>query len=196
MLKVGITGGIGSGKSTVCRVFEILGIPVFYADAAARWLMEHDESLIYDIKQLFGDAAYQNGQLDRPFIASIVFSHPDKLRQLNALTHPATFRYAEEWIAQQNAPYIIKEAAILFESGSHKELDAVIGVYAPIDIRIKRVLLRDNTSEQKVRERIAQQMDEDEKMKLCDYIITNDDVKPLIPQVLGLHEILFKNSIN
>lgn len=192
MLKVGITGGIGSGKSTVCQVFETLDIPVFYADAAARWLMEHDEVLIHDIKQLFSDAAYKNGLLDRQYIASIVFSDPQKLQQLNALTHPATFRYAEKWIAKQNAPYILKEAAILFESGSHKDMDAIIGVYAPIELRIKRVLHRDNTSEEKVRERIAQQMDEDEKMKLCNYIITNDEVHPIIPQVLAIHDLLLK----
>ena len=194
MLKVGITGGIGSGKSVVCQVFTALGIPVFNADEAARHLMENDATLIQNIRQLFGDDVYSQGKLDRAKISAVVFHEPEKLQQLNALVHPATIAYSKNWFEKQQAPYVIKEAAIFFESGSYKDMDVMIGVYAPTELRIQRAMKRNNFSRKKVLSVIANQMDQDEKMKRCNYVITNDDKTAIIPQVLSIHELLLKQS--
>ena len=190
MLKVGITGGIGSGKSTVCRVFTTLGIPVFNADDAGRYLMDTDEKLKESIRHLLGSDSYLNGKPDRTRIASIVFSDPAKLTLLNELVHPATIQYAEQWMKEQIAPYIIKEAAIFFESGSYKSMDVMVGISAPPELRIQRAMGRSGSTRQEILNRISRQMDEDEKMKRCDYIIVNDEQTAIIPQVLELHKIL------
>lgn len=195
MLKIGITGGIGSGKTIVCQVFETLGIPVFYADTAAKWLMEHDEELVKKIKQLAGNDVYVGKILQREKLASIVFNEATLLSKLNALVHPATILYGKDWMNNQTGPYALKEAAILFESGSHKELDAVIGVHAPLDLRIRRSMERDHSTRKKIEERIAQQMDEEEKMKLCDYVIVNDDVQAILPQVWKINAILMQKAL-
>jgi len=192
MLKVGITGGIGSGKSVVCRVFTTLGIPVLYADDTARYLMENDATLIYSIKLLFGDDIYNNGKLDREQASSIVFTHPEKLQQLNSLVHPATVAYSQQWIKNQNSPYIIKEAAIFFESGTYKDMDVMVGVYAPVELRIGRIEQRSHLTREQITARMSQQMDEDEKMKRCDYVIKNDEVQGILPQVLALHKELLQ----
>ncbi len=189
MLKVGITGGIGSGKSVICRVFATLGIPVFNADDAARYLMEHDTAVMQSVKQLFGNDIYAGNIPDRKKIAAIVFSAPDKLQQLNGIMHPATLRYAHEWLQHQSAPYCIKEAAIFFESGSHKDMDIMVGVSAPSQLRIGRAMKRNNTPREKVMSIMAQQMDEDEKMKRCNHVIINDDMQAVLPQVLRLHQL-------
>lgn len=195
MLKVGITGGIGSGKSVVCQVFTTLGIPVFRADDAARYLMEHDVALMDKIKVLFGADIYTNDKLDRPKLSGIVFKDPAKLQELNGLVHPATIAYGLQWMEnQKNAPYTIKEAAIFFESGSNKDMDVMIGVYAPKELRVKRAMLRAGVSEQDILDRMAQQMDEEKKMKLCDYVIVNDDVQAVLPQILQLHHQLLKRA--
>jgi dephospho-CoA kinase len=194
MLKVGITGGIGSGKSTVCQVFQTLGIPVFYADQAARYLMENDAVIVDSIKMLFGQDIYQSGILQREKVAATVFKDPDVLQRLNAIVHPATIRYANQWMQKQQAPYVIKEAAIFFETGSDKEMDVMIGVYAPRKLRILRVMERDDIPQEKILERMSQQMDEEEKMKLCKYTITNDDRTAIIPQVLSIHSKLLHES--
>ncbi len=194
MLKVGITGGIGSGKSTICQVFHTLGIPVFYADAAAKYLMEHDEMLVKKIKSIFGDDIYLEGKLDRVKLSNIVFKQPELLAQLNAVVHPATIAYGSEWMNQQNSPYIIKEAAIFFESGTYTEMDVMVGVYAPESLRIQRAMQRDGVTRAKVQQRINQQMNEDEKMKRCDHVITNDNHKAIIPQVEQLHQILLQKA--
>ncbi len=194
MLKVGVTGGIGSGKSVVCRVFASLGIPVFNADDAARHLMEHDEALKRSIVDALGADAYRNGLPDRERIAAIVYADAAKLAALNAIVHPATIQYAAQWMAAQTAPYIIKEAAIFFESGSYKEMDVMIGISAPAHVRINRVMQRSRHSEEKVKSIMAQQMDEAEKMSRCDYVIVNDDVQAILPQVLQLHEVLLKRA--
>jgi len=188
MIKVGLTGGIGSGKTTVAKLFETLGIPVYYADDRAKHLMNTDELLKASIIQNFGNDAYKNGELDRKYIAGIVFNNKEKLELLNSLTHPITIRDADEWMKQQTTPYTIKEAALLFESGAAEQLDYIIGVYAPQHIRVKRVVKRDNLPVEDVMKRISRQIDEEMKMKLCDFVITNNDQQLVIPQVLELHE--------
>ena len=194
MLKVGITGGIGSGKSYVCQVFNALGIPVFNADDTARYLMEHDPALVQQVTTLLGSNVYIAGKLDRPAVAAIVFNEPGKLHQLNALVHPATIRYANEWFGKQDAPYVIKEAAIFFESGSYTDMDVMIGVSAPKELRIARAIHRGNLTREKVLSIIAQQMDEDEKMSRCNHVIINDDATAVLPRVLKLHELLLAYS--
>ena len=190
MLKVGITGGIGSGKSTVCALFEVLGIPVFYADEAARSLMDTDPALKTSIAALFGEAIYVNGRLDRPAVSQAVFGNPEKLAALNALVHPASVAAAERWLTMQTAPYAIKEAAIFFESGTHTGMDVMIGISAPEGLRIERAMKRNGMSRDEVLARMARQMTEAEKMSRCDYIIVNDDRQAVLPQVLALDEKL------
>jgi len=188
MLRIGITGGIGSGKSTVSKIFEVLGIPVYYADDASKRLMNEDEELKEKLRSTFGDETYVDGQLDRAYVAAIVFNDPGKLVLLNSIMHPATIKDAEKWMLRQTTPYAIKEAALIFESGSQEYLDKVIGVYAPVAVRIHRVMQRDNVTREEVLSRMNKQIDEDMKMRLCDYIITNNEQELLIPQVIELHK--------
>ncbi len=188
MLRIGLTGGIGSGKSTVASIFEVLGIPVYYADHETKKLMNEDPVLKAAIKKHFGEESYTNGQLNRSYISSIVFANSEKLELLNALTHPATIRHASEWMQRQTAPYVIKEAALIFESGSAENLDYVIGVYSSKMIRIKRVMERDNVDREEVIKRMHNQLDEEMKMKLCDFVIQNNEQQLITPQVLALHE--------
>lgn len=187
MLRIGLTGGIGSGKSVVAKVFETLGIPVYYADDAAKRLMNTDKELKAAIIKNFGARSYTNGKLDRKYLATIVFNDKEKLALLNSLTHPVTIRDAAEWMSRQSSPYIIKEAALLFESGADKNLDHIIGVDAPLPLRIKRVIARDGTSREEIMKRINRQMDEKEKMKRCDFVIVNNEQELVIPQVMELH---------
>jgi len=194
MIKVGLTGGIGSGKTTVAKVFETLGIPVYYADDRTKYLMNTDETLKASIIQHFGNDTYKNGELDRKYLAAIVFNNKEKLELLNSLTHPITIRDADEWMKQQTTLYTIKEAALLFESGAAQQLDYIIGVYAPQHIRVKRVVQRDNLPVEDVMKRISRQIDEEMKMKLCDFIITNNDQQLVIPQVLELHKRFSEES--
>lgn len=188
MLKIGLTGGIGSGKSTVAKIFETLGIPVYYADAEAKRLMNSNETLKVSIRQYFGEATYKNDELDRKYLADIVFNTPEKLELLNALIHPVTINDAEEWMQKQVAPYSIKEAALLFESGAAENLDFIIGVYAPQALRIRRVMKRDGLPEEEILKRINRQINEEMKMKLCDFVVTNNEQELLVPQVLKLHQ--------
>jgi dephospho-CoA kinase len=194
MLKIGLTGGIGSGKTTVARIFEVLGIPVYYADDAAKKLMNENEHLKNSIIKAFGTDAYSNNTLNREFVSNVVFKDTEKLNALNSIVHPATINDAIKWFKDQNAPYVIKEAALIFESGSQKELDFVIGIKSPVELRIQRAMARDHISVEKVRSRMDNQMNEDEKMRLCDYVIVNDEQEMLIPQVLTLHERFLKLS--
>ncbi len=193
MLRVGLTGGIGSGKSTVAKIFEVLGVPLYYADEAAKRLMNENEDLKQNIRQAFGEETYRDGILDRKALAAIVFNAPKKLDQLNALVHPVTFTDATLWLqkiaaaGEQSPPYAIKEAALIFESGAQEWLDYVIGVYAPAPLRIQRVMQRDHTGPEEVLARMNKQMDEELKMRLCNFVITNDEQQLLIPQVQALH---------
>ncbi|MFT3824464.1 MAG: dephospho-CoA kinase [Chitinophagaceae bacterium] len=189
-LRIGLTGGIGSGKSTVAKIFEVLGVPVYYADDVAKDLMNTDTVLQQQIIDNFGTESYKEGKLDRRYIASIVFNDPEKLALLNSFVHPATIRAGEKWMEQQTAPYAVKEAALIFESGSQSELDHVIGVAAPLSLRIHRTMQRDNVTREEVLARMDRQIDERIKMKLCDFVIVNDDQQMLIPQVLELHNTL------
>lgn len=190
MFRVGITGGIGSGKSIVTKIFGTMDIPVFNADAAAKHLMEHDMMLVASIKENFGEEIYKSGRLDRPLLARIVFNDQDQLSKLNAIVHPATIEYGRKWSQEQTAPYTLKEAAILFESGSYQEMDFVIGVYAPMALRIERVKIRDGISEQEILQRMSKQMNEEEKMKRCDFVIVNDNRRSLIKQVQDVHFLI------
>lgn len=175
--RVGVTGGIGSGKSTVCRIIESLGYPVYYADAEAKRLLNDDPELIKHIKAIFGEDSYKNGQYNREWVAKQVFSNPDKLAALNAAAHPAVERDAQEWNDRmhQKGNYItVKEAALMIESGSYRHMDLLILVTAPEPLRIQRVMQRDHLTEEAVRKRIAAQMPEEEKSKFAHYVIVND----------------------
>ena len=195
-LKVGITGGIGSGKSTVCKIFETLGIPVYYADDRAKLLMTSSKSLVNSIKELLGENAYSsNGELNRPFIAEKVFKHKELLNKLNALVHPAVWKDGEEWHQKQQSPYTIKEAALLFESSGNQFLDKIITVIAPEEIRIQRVMARDSVSQEQVQSRMNKQWAESKKAAMSDYVITNDGKTMLIPQVLHIHQSLLEMAL-
>ncbi len=195
MLKIGLTGGIGSGKSTVAMIFEVLGIPVYYADAASKRLMTENEELKVAIIKNFGEASYDNGVLNRGFLAEQVFTDDKKIALLNSLVHPITIKDASDWIARQKAPYTIKEAALIFESASNSYLDKVIGIKGPLELRIQRTMERDNISAQQVEVRMKKQMDEEEKMSLCDFIIVNDEKQMITPQVLALHEKFLQGKV-
>jgi dephospho-CoA kinase len=190
MLKVGITGNIGGGKTTVSKIFEILGIPVFYADDAAKNVMTTDPILIDGIKSAFGVASYfEDGTLNRKHIAGIVFNDEKELAKLNSLVHPAVFRAFDTWVAGiKYAPYVMKEAALLFESDSYKMCDKTIMVTAPLELRIKRVTHRDGLTREEIMARNEKQFSEEKKIALADFIIRNDDTELVIPQVLKLHE--------
>ena len=194
MLRVGLTGGIGSGKSTVAAIFEVIGIPVGYADAEAKRLMNEDAGLRDAIRLHFGEEAYQNDLLDRKYLAARVFNDPDSLRLLNSLVHPVTIRDGRRWMDQQSArhPYAIREAALLFESAAAGELDFIIGVYAPPALRIHRSMQRDQVTREEVLRRMNNQINEEIKMRLCDAVVHNDETHPVIPQVLALHQQLLQ----
>jgi dephospho-CoA kinase len=195
-LLVGITGGIGSGKSTVCKLFSLLGVPVYTADDRAKWLMNHDSPLKEKILAVFGSESYlSNGELNRAYLAASVFSNPEKVAALNALVHPAVRKDFMDWVSQQTAPYLIKEAALLFETGAAKELDCVINVSSPLRVRMARVLLRDpHRTEEQVNQIIDQQLPDEEKNERADFSIKNTDNKLLLPQVIALHEQLLRKA--
>lgn len=190
MLRIGITGGIGSGKSTVAHVFEVLGIPVYYADREAKKMMNEDEVLKQQILQEFGNAAYENGMLNRKHLASVVFAKKEKLAVLNSIVHPATIRHGKEWMAKQTSPYAIKEAALIFESGTQEFFDYIIGISAPLHLRIHRAMQRDNVTREEIQRRMQNQIKEEIKMRLCDFVVKNDEQELVIVQVLALDKKL------
>ncbi len=190
--RVGITGGIGSGKSTVAAIFETLGVPVYSADDAAKRLMHEDPTLKAQLIKSFGTSVYQNGLLNRQYLARTVFNDADKLTLLNSFVHPATIVDGAQWMQRQKAPYAIKEAAIIFESGSQRYLDFIIGVSAPSSVRILRSMQRNNFTREEVIARMNKQMDDSIKMKLCEGVIVNDGQKALIPQVINMHATLME----
>jgi len=196
MIKVGITGGIGAGKSLICKLFALNNIPIYDADFFAKYLMQNYTELINKLKATFGNDIYNDkNELQRKVLANIVFNDSYQLQKLNALVHPAVNKHSLEWMNNKiDFPYCIREAALLFESGSHKNLDLVILVTAPIDVRIKRVIERDKTKREAVEARIANQWTEEKKIELADEIIVNDDVQLLIPQVNAIHQKLVKQN--
>lgn len=198
MLKIGITGGIGSGKTTVCKVFELLGIPVFYADDIAKSIMHTDLVLREEIIKNFGKQSYSDkGQLNRKHISGIVFHNPEELEKLNGLVHPAVFRAFDTWIFKHpEAPYILKEAALLYESDSYKMCDLSILVISPIESRIKRVQARDGLSTEEVQSRIDRQLSDEQKIKMANYILMNDEQQLLIPQIISLHHQFLKIALS
>ncbi|GAA5034780.1 dephospho-CoA kinase [Marivirga lumbricoides] len=191
MKKIGITGGIGAGKSLICKIFELLGIPNYPADYRAKWLQENDPHLTEQIKNNFGQNSYtSDGKLNRTYLSEQVFSDDSKLKQLNSLVHPAVAIDFEEWCRQhENKPYILKEAALLFETGSFKQLDATINVHASQELRLKRTLSRDShRKESDVIAIMRKQLRDGERLKLADYIIYNDESRSIIKQVIALNQ--------
>lgn len=191
MIKVGITGGIGSGKTTVCKLFEKMDIPVYYADIEAKRLMNSDKDLKQKIKNLLGnDAYFRNGRLNRKYVASVVFNDKQKLESLNNIVHPAVGLDAKKWFEKQTTKYAIKEAALLVENASYKQLDFLIVVTAPVEMRIKRVVKRDKSNYNQVKLRIENQLPEIQKKKVADFIIDNSGDVSLISQVWKIHRKL------
>jgi dephospho-CoA kinase len=191
LLRIGITGGIGSGKSTVARIFSLLGIPVYNADVRAKWLMVNDTNLMDIIATKFGRDSYVDGQLNRQYLAEKVFKDELLVSKLNSLVHPAVAKDFTNWSSNYNSGYVIKEAALLFETGSYKKLDYTILVTSPIKLRIKRIKKRDaQRSSEQIENIISKQIETIEAIGLADYVINNDNSKLLIPQVLNLHSII------
>ncbi|MCP4443375.1 MAG: dephospho-CoA kinase [Aureispira sp.] len=195
MLKIGITGGIGSGKTTVCKQFATLGIPVYYADDRAKWLMNNDTELKTALIEQFGEETYLDDQLNRAYLANIVFKDKAKLDILNGLVHPAVFKDGMQWQIDQEANgslYSLKEAALLFETGSYLGLDKIIVVTAPLDLRIARVMKRDNTTREAVLDRINKQISDEEKVAKADFVIQNIELEDISTQVQNIHLQLLK----
>lgn len=193
MLKIGLTGGIGSGKTTVAHIFEILGIPVYYTDDAAKKIMNEDQNLQKQIIQHFGKESFINGKLNRTFLADAVFSDPAKTKLINSIIHPLTIADAEKWMQKQHTAYAIKEAALIFEAKAEKNLDLVIGVSSTYELRLQRVMLRNKISKEAVEKRMQNQMDENKKMERCDFVLNNNETELLIPQVVALHQKILQN---
>lgn len=194
MLRIGVTGGIGSGKTTVTRIFQSLGIPIYSSDIEAKRLMRDDPKIRSQIIQQFGSGSYSGELPNTSHLASIVFQDPAALEKLNRIIHPATLADARNWMESQQAPYAIKESALLFETGAAEGLDRIIGVYAPRSLRIQRVMQREPIDRESVIARMNHQLDEEMKRKLCDEVIVNDEQQPLLDQVLALHTKLLDLS--
>lgn len=190
-LQIGVTGGIGSGKSTICKIFRELGAPVYDADSRAKWILANDEVLKEQIIEKFGSQSYKNNELNRDYLASQVFNNTEKVKILNSLVHPRVGEDYLNWVNTANSKtgYTIKEAALMFESGSYKSLDKIITVEAPVELRISRILKRDPFRKpEEIQGIIDKQWTDDERRKMSDYIIFNDEKNLVIPQVLKLHE--------
>lgn len=183
---IGLTGGIGSGKSVVAKVFATLGIPVFNADVEAKLIMQSSPEIKSKLIEQFGASIYSDKGLEKEKLAAIVFKDPFQLQLLNTIVHPITIQAAKDWASRQNSPYVIKEAALIFESGSSEGLFKVIGVTAPLSLRIHRVMQRDEVTKEQVEARMRNQISDTIKMRLCDFVIHNDNQKMVIPQVLAI----------
>ncbi|HEX8514781.1 MAG TPA: dephospho-CoA kinase [Bacteroidia bacterium] len=190
MIIAGITGGIGSGKSTVCKVFELLDVPVYYADEASRNLLS-DPGIIKQITTVFSNDILSGGVIDRKVMAGLVFNDPEKLDVLNKIMHPAVKLHFDEWCSRHSeALYVLKEAAILFESGSYKDVQKIILVTSPLELRIARVMKRDAATRDEIEKRISKQLSDEEKMKRSDFVIRNDEEQLLLPAILDIHKAL------
>lgn len=193
-MKVGITGGIGSGKSLACKVLLTMGIPVFVADEEVKKIYDEDTEVKHQLINAFGSNIYKNNLLDRKALAAIAFNNPEMLAKLNAIAHPAVANRFNSWIERQHAPYVVEEAALMFESKANLRMDCIISVSAPENIRIQRVMQRNHCSEEEVRRRMRYQMNEKERNGLSDFVIVNDNESPLLPQLLEVHSILLSCS--
>lgn len=192
-LKVGITGGIGTGKSFVSKIFKTMGIPFYDADLEAKLIMVKDNNIRSALVKAFGPETYfEDGSLNRVYLSKQVFDNSQRLEMLNNIVHPAVIRAGVDWSNAQNGPYSLKEAALLYESGSYKKLDYTILVTAPEELRIARVMKRDKVSREEVLNRIQKQMPEEEKLKFADFVIHNDEQQPLLPQIINIHHTLLK----
>ena len=194
MLNVGLTGGIGSGKTIASKIFEILGIPVYQADEAAKSLMESNPILKNQLIEHFSENAFVDGKLNRKYIADIIFNDKEKLHLINSLVHPYTIQDGIEWMKKQTTPYAIKEAALIFESGTQSNFDYIIGISSPQSMRLNRTIKRDNTNRELILEKMEHQLDEQVKMKLCDFVLQNDEKTLLTTQVIAVHEKLIALS--
>ena len=193
MLKAGITGGIGSGKTVVSRVFQSLNIPVYNSDASAKLLMECHPLIKRQLTELYGEDIYLEGELNRAKLAAIIFNDPEELEQVNRIVHPHVKENFIDWCGRQKeVPYILQEAAIIFESGADKYLDKIIMVTAPLELRIERVMKRNNLPREEIIKIVNRQMSEEEKIKRSDYVVVNDESTLIIPQVLKIHDALIK----
>jgi dephospho-CoA kinase len=190
--RLGITGGIGSGKTTVCRIFRVLGVPVFVADVAARQLMNNDPAIRSEINKIAGKDLYEGGELDRRELARLIFNEPDMLQKVNASVHPAVLREFEAWSSVIDAPYVIMEAAILFEARADRLVDRVISISAPVEERISRVMGRSEISREEVLERINNQMEDNEREEQSYYVINNADNEMIIPEILKIHDDMLR----
>jgi dephospho-CoA kinase len=185
--KLGITGGIGSGKTSVCRVFEVLNIPVFSADKAAREIMDSDESIISRINSIAGKNLYASGSLNRMALSQMIFNDTILLAKVNSLVHPAVLKHFIKWATEQTSIYVIMEAAILFESGASKIMDKVATIVTPVEERIERIIERNKLSREEINERMRNQMDDEARIKLSDYVISNSENDMIIPSILKIH---------
>ena len=193
MTIVGLTGGIGSGKTTVAKEFKKIGVPVYIADEEAKRLMNRSKVIKRKLIDLFGENAYIDDKLNRPFIADIIFNDTMYLQKMNAIVHPKVARHFEKWTLNQNAPYVIKEVAILFENGGHTQCDYIITVIAPIEVRIQRLLKRDDTTKDKIKAIMKNQWSDKEKVKLSDFVIENIELQNTIIQVNEVHDKILQN---
>lgn len=182
--KIGITGGIGSGKSIVSRILQLMGYPVYSSDQRAKEIMHENQALIRSLKELFGEEAYLDSELNRPYIAAQIFQDDSKRTAMNQLVHPAVREDFQQWASRQKSPILFQESALLFETGNYKSFDAVILVSAPEEIRMKRIKERDHLTDEQVQSRFNAQMPEEEKMKLTNLVIQNDGNHLLVPQIL------------
>ena len=192
MMKIGLTGGMGSGKSTVAKIFEALNIPVFYADDESKQILETNSGVKEKLSNHFGAELFANGELNRPFLAAQIFNNQEALAFVNSVMHPAVAERFLEWSTEQQAPYCLKEAAILFETGSYKELDKTILVVADKNLRVKRVRKRNSWSRDEVLARMKNQWEDREKEPLADFVIYNNEKEMLTPQILKIHEDLIR----
>lgn len=190
---IGLTGGIGSGKTTISTMFKDLGVPVYIADVEAKKLMDTSKVIQRKLIELFGSKAYEDGKLNRDFIASKIFNDNALLKKMNAIIHPRVAKHFEEWVQKQTSKYVIKEVAIIFEHNTQSQYDGIITVIADEEERITRVLKRDNTSRDKIQSIMKHQLSDDEKIKLADFVIVNDTLKHTQEQVLNIHHLILKD---
>ena len=192
---VGLTGGIGSGKTTVAKMFEELGVPIYIADIEAKKLINRSKVIKRKLITLFGEEAYINNKINRVFIANQIFNNQDLLNKMNQIVHPKVASHFKRWLKKQASPFVIKEAAIFFENGSYKDLDAIITVTASIEERIKRVTQRDNSTKEKVLAVMKNQWDDKKKVELSDYVIYNTDLDSTQKQVVEIHQDILKKFV-